>query len=84
MSDKSRAAWPEAIADDDASLLWFVAKSSFLLKEPQEAPRESQSVQRIFTPERRCNCPIPSAHKSPAREAQIVQLPIHSAVRRRK
>jgi hypothetical protein len=32
MSDKSRAAWPEAIADDDASLHWFVAKSSFLPK----------------------------------------------------
>jgi hypothetical protein len=32
MSDKSRAAWPEAIADDDAFLLWFVAKSSFLPK----------------------------------------------------
>jgi hypothetical protein len=30
LSDKSRDAWPEAIADDDASLLWFVAKSSFL------------------------------------------------------
>jgi hypothetical protein len=30
--DKSRAAWPEAIADDDASLLWFDAKSSFLPK----------------------------------------------------
>jgi hypothetical protein len=32
MFDKSRAAWPEAIADDDASLHWFVAKSSFLPK----------------------------------------------------
>jgi hypothetical protein len=32
MPDKSRAAWPEAIADDDASLHWFVAKSSFLPK----------------------------------------------------
>src|SRR5258708_20839547 len=32
MSDKSRVAWPEAIADDDASLNWFVAKSSFLPK----------------------------------------------------
>jgi hypothetical protein len=32
MSDKFRAAWPEAIADDDASLPWFVAKSSFLPK----------------------------------------------------
>jgi hypothetical protein len=32
MPDKSRAAWPEAIADDDAFLLWFVAKSSFLPK----------------------------------------------------
>jgi hypothetical protein len=26
MSDKSRDAWPEA-ADDDASLLWFVARA---------------------------------------------------------
>jgi hypothetical protein len=33
-------------------------------KEPQEAPRESQCVQRIFTPERRCNCQIPTVHKS--------------------
>jgi hypothetical protein len=32
MSDKSRAAWAEAIAADDASLHWFVAKSSFLPK----------------------------------------------------
>jgi hypothetical protein len=32
MFDNSRAAWPEAIADDDASLHWFVAKSSFLPK----------------------------------------------------
>jgi hypothetical protein len=32
MSDKSRAAWAEATADDDASLLRFVAKSSFLPK----------------------------------------------------
>src|SRR5258708_40059588 len=32
MSDKSRDAWPDAIADDDASLLWFDAKSSFLPK----------------------------------------------------
>jgi hypothetical protein len=32
MFDKSRAAWPEAIADDDAFLLWFDAKSSFLPK----------------------------------------------------
>jgi hypothetical protein len=32
MSDKSCDAWPDAIADDDASLLWFDAKSSFLPK----------------------------------------------------
>jgi hypothetical protein len=32
MPDKSRDDWPEAIADDDASLLWLVAKSSFLPK----------------------------------------------------
>src|SRR5260221_13895699 len=30
MPDKSRDDWPEAIVDDDASLLWLVAKSSFL------------------------------------------------------
>jgi hypothetical protein len=34
-------------------------------KEPQEAPRESQCVQRIFTPERKCNSPIPAAYKGP-------------------
>jgi hypothetical protein len=63
MPDKYRAAWPEAIADDDAFVLWFVAKSSFLPKnhrkllcqESQESPRESQCVQRIFAPERKCN-----------------------------
>jgi hypothetical protein len=32
MSDKSFDAWPDAIADDNASLLWFDAKSSFLPK----------------------------------------------------
>jgi hypothetical protein len=32
MFDNSRAAWPEAIDDDDASLHWFDAKSSFLPK----------------------------------------------------
>ena len=33
MSDKSCGAWPDASADDDASLLWFDdAKSSFLPK----------------------------------------------------
>src|SRR6266404_210860 len=32
MSDKSRDDWPEAIADDDASLLCLVAKSSFVPK----------------------------------------------------
>ncbi len=32
MPDKSRDDWPDAIADDDASLLWFDAKSSFLPK----------------------------------------------------
>jgi len=31
-------------------------------KEPQEAPRESQCVQRIFTVERRCTWSIPAAH----------------------
>ena len=34
-------------------------------KEPQEAPRGAQCVQRIFTPERKCNCPIPAAYKGP-------------------
>jgi hypothetical protein len=32
MFDNSRAAWPEAIADDNASLHWFDVKSSFLPK----------------------------------------------------
>jgi hypothetical protein len=32
MSDKSCDAWPDAIADDATSLLWFMAKSSFLPK----------------------------------------------------
>jgi hypothetical protein len=31
MPDKSHGARPEAIADDDTSLLWFVAKSSSFL-----------------------------------------------------
>ncbi len=37
MPDKSRDAWPEAIADDDAAILWFCEKQ-FSTKEPQEAP----------------------------------------------
>ena len=30
MYNKSRAAWPEAVTEDEASLLWFVAKNGFL------------------------------------------------------
>ena len=37
MSDKSRDASLEAVADDDASLLWSCEKQ-FSTKEPQEAP----------------------------------------------
>ena len=37
MPDKSRDAWPDAIANDDASLLWSCEKQ-FSTKEPQEAP----------------------------------------------
>jgi hypothetical protein len=37
MFDNSRAAWPEAIADDDASLHWSCEKQ-FSTKELQEAP----------------------------------------------
>ena len=41
-----------------------LAKSSFLPKEPQEAPRESQCVQRIFTPERECSTTSSSSRTS--------------------
>ncbi len=54
MPDKSRDAWPDAIADDDASILWFCEKQ-FSTKEPQDSPRESQCVKRIFPLERKCN-----------------------------
>jgi hypothetical protein len=63
MSDKSRGALADAIFDDDASLLGLMRKAVFYqrtagsssTKEPQKAPRESQCVQRLFTPERKCN-----------------------------
>ena len=53
MSDKSRAAWPKAIADDDASLHWLVAKKQFSTKETQEAPlpkkhRKLQENHNVF------------------------------------
>jgi hypothetical protein len=50
MSDKSRDDWPEAIADDDASLLWLVAKSSFLPKN-----RRKLLCQRITGSSKRIN-----------------------------
>jgi hypothetical protein len=43
MPGKSRDDWPAAIADDDASLLWFVAKSSFLPKNHRKL-QESHNV----------------------------------------
>jgi hypothetical protein len=45
MYHKSRDDWPEAIADDGASILWSCGKRSFLLKELHKAPRESQFLQ---------------------------------------
>ncbi len=50
MSHKSRDDWPEAIADDDASLLWLVAKSSFLPKN-----RRKLLCQRITGSSKRIN-----------------------------
>src|SRR6266403_2675865 len=41
-----------------------LAKSRLLPKEPQEAPRESQCVQRIFTPERECSTTSSSSRTS--------------------
>src|SRR5260221_13077070 len=78
MVDKSCDAWPEAIADDDASLLWFDAKSSFLPKNCRKLlyQRTTGSSKRITM----CSTNIHArtqvqltAHKSPTREAQIVQ-----------
>jgi hypothetical protein len=42
-------------------------------KEPQEAPRESQRVRRIFPLDRRGNRSVPARTKHRYREAQIVQ-----------
>src|SRR5258707_347634 len=39
-------------------------EKQFSTKEPQEAPRESQCVQRMFTPERKCNSSIAAAPKT--------------------
>jgi hypothetical protein len=49
MSDKSCDAWPDVIADDDASLLWLVAKSSFLPKDHRKLlyQRTTGSSKRI-------------------------------------
>jgi hypothetical protein len=70
MSDKTSDAWPEAIADDGASLLWLVAKSSFLPKN-----RRKLLFQRITGSSKRitmCSTNIHTrtqtqltAHKSP-------------------
>jgi hypothetical protein len=58
MSDKFRAAWPEAIADDDAFPLWFVAKSSFLPKNRRKLlyQRTTGSSKRITM----CSTNIPA------------------------
>jgi hypothetical protein len=63
MSDKSRDAWPEAIADDDASLLWFVAKAVLYSKNCtklqanhnffNEYPRQSADAIDQFRPRTR-------------------------------
>jgi hypothetical protein len=49
MPDKTCDAWPDAIADDDASLLWFDAKSSFLPKNHRKllCQRTTGSSKRI-------------------------------------
>jgi hypothetical protein len=79
MPDKSRAAWPEAIADDDASLLWFCEKQ-FSTKAPQEAPlpknhRKLQENHNVFNEYSRQNadaiCPIPTAYKGPIEKHRL-------------
>jgi hypothetical protein len=53
MFDKSCDAWPDAIADDDASFFGLMRKAVFYqrttgsssAKEPQDSARESQCVQ---------------------------------------
>jgi len=58
MPDKSRDAWPEAIADDDAFLLCFDAKSSFLPKSHRKLlyQRTTRSSKRITM----CSTNIPA------------------------
>src|SRR5258708_36607500 len=56
------------LGDDDAPFFGLMRKAVFYqrtagsssTKEPQEAPRESQCVQRIFPLERRCNRSLPA------------------------
>jgi hypothetical protein len=81
MADKSRAAWPEAIVDDDASLLWFCEKQ-FSTKAPQEAPlpknhRKLQENHNVFNEYSRQNADavvqFRPRTKDLHREAQIVQ-----------
>jgi hypothetical protein len=86
MSDKSRAAWPEAVADDgDASLLWFVARAVLYSKNCtklqenhkffNECPRQNADVIDQFRPRTR----------RLLREARELFNPlIHSVVRRTK
>ena len=82
MSDKSRDDWPEAIADDDASLLWLVAKKQFSTKELQEAPlpknhRKLQENHNVFNEYSRQNANAIAQFRPRTnhllREAQIVQ-----------
>jgi hypothetical protein len=69
MPDKTRDVWLEAIADDDASLLWFDAKSRFLPKNRRKLlfQRTTGSSKRITM----CSAnisgrmQIPAAYKGP-------------------
>jgi hypothetical protein len=81
MSDKSCDAWPEAIADDVASLLWFCEKQ-FSTKETQEAPlpkkhRKLQENHNVFNEYSRQNASALDQFRRRTnhllRAAQIVQ-----------
>jgi hypothetical protein len=63
MPDKSRDAWPDASPTTMPPFCGLMRKAVFYqrttgsssTKEPQDSPRESQCVKRIFPLERKCN-----------------------------
>src|SRR5260221_1498939 len=73
MSGKSRDDWPEAIADDDASLLWFVAKSSFLPKNHRKLQESHNVFNEYFRQNADAIVQFRLRTKDLHREAQIVQ-----------